>query len=384
MRGLLLFGDTERSAAIRHEVPIAIGDPFLFAEVDGRRIVLTTGLEEERIRRVLPDVEILDYFDLGYREFVEGGMTMAEAGREAELRAVKQLGLEEAVVPGDFPVALADRLRAAGIAVTVDEPAVELRRRVKTPAELEGIRAAAKAAEAAMAAARDALVRARPGADGALEVGGKPLLAEDVRAAIRQTAQKHGAPCPPDVIVSSVWQGTGHEPGSGPLPAGLPIVIDLWPRDEQSGCWADMARTFIVGAPAPEHAESIAEREQLVRRVLDDSVAGVRPGVKGRELYDAACTAFDAAGQPTRVTSDSSTEEGFQYALGHGVGLEVHEAPGLGLSGHDPLVAGDVITLEPSLWDGGIGGVMFEDLFLVTEDSSELLTNFPYELQLQR
>jgi Xaa-Pro aminopeptidase len=381
MRGLLLFGDTERSAAMRHEVPIGIGDPFLFAEVDGRRYVLTTGLEEERIRRRLPDVEILDYFDLGYREFVESGMTMAEAGREAELRAVKQLDLDEAIVPGDFPVALADRLRAEGVVVTIDEPAVELRRRAKTPAELDGIRAAARAAEAAMAAAHDTLARAEAGADGTLRLDGQPLLAEDVRAAIRAAADEHGAPCPPDVIVSSVWQGTGHEPGSGPLPAGLPILIDLWPRDEESGCWADMARTFIVGEPAPEHAESIAERAQLVRRVLDDSVEGVRPGIKGRQLYDAACAAFDAAGYPTRLTSPAG-EEGFQYALGHGVGLEVHEAPGLGLSGHEPLVAGDVITLEPSLWDSSIGGVMFEDLFLVTETGAEQLTHFPYDLEL--
>jgi Xaa-Pro aminopeptidase len=382
VRGLLLFGDTDRSAAMRHEVPVGIGDPFLFAEVDGRRYVLTTGLEEDRIRRALPDVEILDYFDLGYREFVESGMTMAEAGREAELRAVKQLGLDEAVVPGDFPVALADHLRAAGVEVTVDEPEVDLRRRVKTPAELDGIRAAARAAEAAMAAARDVLGRAETGANGALERDGKPLLAEDVRAALRAAAREHGAPCPPDVIVSSVWQGSGHEPGSGPLPSGLPIVIDLWPRDEVSACWADMARTFIVGEPVPDHAASMAEREQLVRRVLDDSIAGVRPGVKGRELYDAASAAFDAAGYPTRLTSESVIEEGFQYALGHGVGLEVHEAPGLGLSGHEPLVAGDVITLEPSLWDSGIGGVMFEDLFLVTETGVEQLTQFPYELRV--
>ena len=380
MRGLLLFGDTDCSAAMRHEVPVGIGDPFLFAEVDGRRIILTTGLEEDRIRRALPDAELLDYFDLGYKDLVESGMTMAEAGREVELRAVKQLGLDEAIVPGDFPVALADHLRAAGGAVTVDEPAVELRRRAKTPAELDGIRVAARAAEAAMTAARDLLARAETGADGTLQLDGKPLLAEDVRSAIRAAAAEHRAPCPPDVIVSSVWQGSGHEPGSGPLPSGLPIVIDLWPRDEASGCWADMARTFLAGAPEPEHADSIAERAQLVRRVLDDSIAAVRPGVKGRELYDAACAAFDAAGYPTRLTS--SGDEGFQYALGHGVGLEVHEAPGLGLSGHEPLVAGDVITLEPSLWDRRIGGVMFEDLFLVTETGSELLTHFPYDLTL--
>jgi Xaa-Pro aminopeptidase len=379
MRGLLLFGDTDRSAAMRHEIPIGIGDAFLFAEVDGRKYVLTTGLEAERVRRAVPDAEILDYFALGYKDLVDSGMTMAEASREVEARATKQIGLTEATVPGDFPVALADRLRADGIDVSVEERTVELRRRAKTPEELDGIRAAARAAEAAMDAAREVLARSEPGPDGTLQLDGRPLLAEDVRAALRTAAREHGAPCPPDVIVSSVRQGTGHEPGSGPLPAGLPIVVDLWPRHEETACWADMARTFIVGPPASEHAESIAERTELVRRVLEDAAAAVRPGVKGRELYDAACDAFQAAGYPTRLTAPD-TEDGFQYALGHGVGLEVHEGPGLGLAGHEPLIAGDVITLEPSLWDGRIGGVMFEDLFLVTESGCELLTDFPYDL----
>jgi Xaa-Pro aminopeptidase len=103
MRGLLLFGDTERSAAMRHEIPIAIGDPFLFAEVDGRQYVLTTHLERGRIERALPDAEVLDYFALGYKELVEGGMSFADAGREAEARGVQQIGIQEAIVPGDFP-----------------------------------------------------------------------------------------------------------------------------------------------------------------------------------------------------------------------------------------------------------------------------------------
>ena len=100
MRGLLLYGDTERSAALRHEIPLAIGDPFLFAEVDGQRYVLTSFLEADRIQRVLPDAELFDYFALGYKELVEGGMSYTEAGREIEARAVRQLGIDEAVVPG--------------------------------------------------------------------------------------------------------------------------------------------------------------------------------------------------------------------------------------------------------------------------------------------
>jgi Xaa-Pro aminopeptidase len=377
--GLLLYGDTERSAALRHEIPIAIGDPFLFAEVDGRRYVLTSHLESARVKRVLPDAELLDYFELGYKELVAGGMSFTEASRETEARAVQQIGIGEAIVPGDFPLALGDRLRENGVVLTVDDAAVDLRRRAKAPAELDGIRAAQRAAEAGMTAACELLARAVPAADGQLQMDGNPLLAEDVRATLRAACAERGAPCPPDVIVASVLQGGGHEPGSGPLPAGLPIHIDIWPRHEESACWADMARTFMVGDPAPEHADLIAEQVRLAEEALTQAKAAVRPGVTGRELYDATCDLFEAAGYPTQRTSNGE-ENGFQFALGHGVGLEVHEGPSLGLAGHDPLVVGDVIALEPGLWDKRVGGVTFEDLVLVTADGSELLTQFPYGL----
>jgi Xaa-Pro aminopeptidase len=380
MRGVLLFGDTVRSAAMRHEIPVAIIDPLLFAEVDGRQYILTTQLESARVERALPDAEVLDYFALGYKELVERGLSVAEAGREAEARAVRQIGIEEAIVPGDFPLGLGDRLREDGVILIVDDAGVDLRRRAKTPAELEGIRVAQWAAEAGMSSACELLARAAPAAGGELQLDGKPLLAEDVRATLRATCAEHGAPCPPDVIVASVWQGGGHEPGSGPLPACLPIHIDIWPRHEASACWADMARTFMVGDPAPEHADLIADQARLVRNVLARAQAAVRPGITGRELFDAACDEFESAGYPTQRTAQPDEDDGFQYALGHGVGLEVHEAPPLGLAGRDPLVVGDVLAIEPGLWDRRVGGVTFEDLVRVTETGCELLTRFPYDL----
>ena len=379
MRGLLLSGDTERSPALRHEIPIAIIDSLLFAEVDGRQYVLTSHLERERVKRALPAAELLDYFELGYKEHVETGMSATEGGREVEARAVRQIGIEEAIVPGDFPLALGDRLRQDGVVLTVDDDAVELRRRAKSPVELEGIRAAQRAAEAGMAAACELLANAVPAEEG-LQLEGKPLLAEDIRATLRAKCAEHGAPCPPDVIVASVWQGGGHEPGSGPLPAGLPIHIDIWPRHEASACWADMARTFMVGDPAPEHAGLIAELASLARTALTQAQAAVRPGITGRELYDAACDLFEEAGYLTQRTAQGDEVDGFQFSLGHGVGLEVHEAPPLGLAGHDPLVVGDVLAIEPGLWDRQVGGVTFEDLVLVTENGCELLTRFPYSL----
>ena len=214
--------------------------------------MLTSGLERERVARALPGAELLDYFAFGFKDLVERGMSFAEAERETVARAVAALGIDEAVVPGDLPLALGDRLRADGVALVVDDDAVALRRRAKSPAELDGIRAAQRAAEAAMGAARDLFAPARPGADGRLLVDGGPLTAEAVRALLRATCAEHGAPCPPDVIVASVWQGDGARAGQRPAPRrpadpGRHLAA---PRG-QLRCWADMARTFMVGDPAP-------------------------------------------------------------------------------------------------------------------------------------
>src|SRR5207302_10921148 len=134
------------------------------------------------------------------------------------------------------------------------------------------------------------------------------------------------------------------------------------------------------GDPVAGQADLIAGQARLALHALEQARAAVRPGITGRELFDATCDLFESAGYPTQRTSESSEEvDGFQFSLGHGVGLEVHEAPPLGLAGRDPLVVGDVLAVEPGLWDKRVGGVTFEDLVLVTESGCELLTRFPYD-----
>lgn len=378
MSTLLLFGDTRNSPAMRHEVPVAIADPFLFADIGGRPAVLTNWLDRGRIAAMLPAARFLDVFELGLRELREAGVPPLEAEREVVSRAVAELQIRDAVVPWDFPLAIADRLRSDGVQITVDDDRFAARRRRKAGAELDGIRAAQAAGLAAMAHAAGLLAAAEIGPDGNLVApGGAPLLAESVRDELRRVCADRGASCPADMIVASVHNGHGHDPGSGPLPAGLPIVVDIFPRDEASGCWADMTRTFLVGAPAADYAQRLGEQVRLVRAALDQARAAVRPGVTGRELHAAACDLFEAAGWATQRTGG---EGGFQFSLGHGVGLEVHEPPGIGLAGDEPFVHGDVIAIEPGLSDPQIGEVRLEDLLLVTEDGCELLSPFPYEL----
>jgi Xaa-Pro aminopeptidase len=377
MPDLLLYGDTIRSAALRHEVPIAIMDPFLYAEVGGRPHVLTSPLERERLEKALPGAEFVDGRELGFLELLETGITRDQVDIELAARMVAQIGVREAIVDFGFPVGLADRLRADGLTLTVDDEAVKMRRRAKSEAELAGIRRAQTAAHAGMEAAASLLRRAEP-VDGTLHLDGSPLLAETVRDALRAACAEHGAPAPPDVMVVSVWQGTGHEPGSGPLPAGLPIEVDLWPQDEESSCWADMTRTFVVGGEPPEE---VLRQERLVREAIEAVRAAARPGISGRELHAITCDVFEREGYRTQRTGPGDDpQEGFQFSLGHGVGLSVHEDPSLGQSGRDPLVVGDVLAIEPGLWNREVGGVRFEDLILITDDGCETLTDYSYEL----
>jgi Xaa-Pro aminopeptidase len=138
-----------------------------------------------------------------------------------------------------------------------------------------------------------------------------------------------------------------------------------------------MTRTFVVG----EVPEAVRAQEALVRDALERARNATRSGVTGRELHALACEVFEAAGHRTQRTGPGDDPgEGFQFSLGHGVGLQVHEAPSLGQLGHEPLVAGDVIAVEPGLWDRELGGVRFEDLLLVTGDGCETLTDYPYDL----
>jgi Xaa-Pro aminopeptidase len=374
---VLIYGDTERSPTLRHEIPLVIGDPFLYVETGGRRVVLTNSLERDRLARAVPDVELVLTDEVGRDELIAAGVPPHDLALELCARLCARLDLRRAAVPPELPVALADRLRADGIELRPDNDLFEGRRRAKSGAELEGVRRAQRAAEEGMRAAAAMLREAEPH-DGELRHGGETLTAERVREAIRDACAREGAPAPADIIVARAdTVAGGHDPGSGPLAPDIAITIDLWPRDEESGCWADMTRTFVVGEP---NAETI-EMHRLSMEALERAVAAVRPGVTGVEVFDIACDVFEAAGHPTQRTKTPGEPlaEGFYFSLGHGVGLDVHEAPILGRSGHDPIVAGDVLAIEPGTSRGG-DSARVEDLVLVTDDGAEVLTDYPYDL----
>jgi Xaa-Pro aminopeptidase len=374
---VLIYGDSFRSADMRHAVPLGVPDPFLYAETNGARHVVASSMEATRLRELgLFDVHIHE--DYGVDELVEAGLEPRELTAQLALRAVAGLGLERATVPENFPVWLADRLRAEGVELDVDQDMFDDRRRAKTEAQLAGMRHAQRAAEAAMDACRALLRRSEISGDKLL-LDGEQLTVERVKADMNAVFAAHDTTAEEYIVAPGAQGAVGHDMGSGPIPPSTPLIVDIFPRDNASAVYTDMTRTFVVG----DVPDDVREWHRLVKEALDAAVAVIRPGVPGSAVFDLTCEIFEAAGEPTQRTKKAgeTLEDGFFHALGHGVGLEVHEAPGMGRISKKPLVAGDVVTVEPGLYRAGYGGVRLEDIVLVTDDGAEVLTDYPYDLE---
>jgi len=374
---VLIYADTIRSPELRHELSLGIPDPFLYVERNGERHVVLTSFEIDRVLEVAGAPEPHPNEEFGYDDLIAKGLSSDEVLLEVAVNACGALAVTEAVVPWTFPAKFADRLRESGVEVTPELDFFEDRRRVKSEAELAGIRRAQRAAEAGMDAARELLRRAEPNGTG-LVVDGEPLTSERIKVSILEAFTARGTVADEFIVAHGPQSAVGHEMGSGPIVAGEPVVIDLWPRDIQTACYADMTRTYVVGEPS----EEMVRYHALCKEALDQSLAAIRAGVQGADVFTLVCELFHEAGQPTQLSKQPGEvlENGFYHGLGHGVGLEVHEAPSLGRA-PGAMVAGDVVTVEPGLYRHGWGGVRLEDLVLVTEDGAENLTEYAYDLE---
>lgn len=373
---VLMFADTTHTAAMRNEVPHSVHDPFLYIEQGDKRYTVLRSLEVARMSEV-ERMTAWPQEEFGLDELLAAGLSADQATLEIALRACRRLGIDRAVVPPAFPVELADKLRSGGVELVVAGPLFEQRRRSKSATQLAGIKRAQTAAEAAVASVAKALHDATVGADGGLLLDGAPLTCERLKEGVTLAFVRNGCGGD-DMIVAHGYQTcVGHHSGSGQVMEGEPVTVDLCPRDPETGCYTDITRTFVKG----EVNDELALYYRIVKQSIDAVHAAIRPGLAVSDLHRISCEPIAAAGQPTRLTKKPGEvlNEGFFHSLGHGVGLEIHEAPHLDQN-DDVLVAGDVIAVEPGCYRQGFGGVRLEDLVLVTETGGELLTDYPYEL----
>jgi Xaa-Pro aminopeptidase len=353
-------------------------DPFLTLYDGEVRLLFARSLEFARATRESRAATVERLTDFGYAELAE-----EHGPHEARIRAVARFlhshGVDAVAVPPRFPVGTADGVRDRGVTVAPDDDGVLTEiRATKTPEEVDHVRAAQATNQRAMARAEELIATASIDDQGRLRQDGEVLTSERVRREIELTLLDGGCALDETIVACGADAADPHERGSGPLVAGEPIVVDVFPRDKETRYHGDLTRTFCRGDPD----ERLREWYDLTAEATAAALDAIEPGVTGEAVHDAACDVYEDAGLPTLRSVDDA-ETGFIHSTGHGVGLEVHELPRLAPDGGE-LEPGHVVTVEPGLYDPDVGGIRIEDLVVVTADGYENLTDYPETLSPSR
>ncbi|GGN90209.1 M24 family metallopeptidase [Haloarcula pellucida] len=349
-------------------------DPFITLYDGETHLLFPRSLEFGRAKRESRAESVQRYVDFDHAELVD------EYGPEEAVSYVlaaflSSYDVDSVAVPPRFPLKTADGLRARGVSVTADTDGVVTEiRATKTDEEVDHVRAAQRANEAAMAAAEDLLADATVDDDGTLTHDGETLTSERVKEEIEVTLLRHGCSLDETIVACGADAADPHDRGSGPLTADEPIIVDIFPQDKSTKYHADMTRTVCKGTPS----DTVEEWYDLTERAMDAAFDALEPGATGEDVHAAVCDVYEDAGHPT-LRSDDRTETGFIHSTGHGVGLDVHELPRLSPNGGD-LEPGHVVTIEPGLYDPEVGGIRIEDIAVVTEDGYENLTEYEKRL----
>jgi Xaa-Pro aminopeptidase len=369
---MLLVGDSASNPNLYYTTHFLAGDPFVYMEHDGQGLLVVSAMEAGRARKESHVGTVKTFDDYGYRDLVRELGDRGKAFGHMLARIVGDAGADRVVVEPIFPVFYADLLREQGLQVEVDPDLLVEQRRQKSAEEVEAIAAAQRAAERATQRALD-MMAASEIRDGVLYYQGEPVTSERLREAVDMSLlhdnmeTAHGS-----IIAPGPGAADPHWEGAGPIHAGEAVVMDIFPRGKSTRYFGDMTRTAVKGQPS----ETLQAMYDAVLKAQEAALAEIRPGANGKDVHGAVERVFADAG-----FAGEGAGPRYIHGTGHGVGLEIHEGPGLSTTDQE-LLEGDVVTVEPGLYDPDIGGVRIEDTVVVTADGYRNLNSLPKEFVL--
>lgn len=368
----MLFAESEQDADMYYAVRCAVPDPFPYFRIAGKSYVLASDLEYGRIRKEARVDRVERYGDWSKKA---KGAGVERPGLADVVRCFLQShGAKKVRVPSSFPCGLAFQLKARGIEVeAVDGPFWE-ERAIKSRAEIAAIEDCLRRTEAAIHRAEDVLrrsvIRGRRLMD-----RGETVTAEGLRRVI-DTALMASRCVAHHTIVAPGDQGCDpHCEGHGPILPNKSLVVDVFPRSQDTMYFSDITRTFVKGRAS----EALRRQYEAVRAGQETGLKILRAGAQGREVHRAVAREMEGRGFPTERRQGVMT--GFFHGTGHGVGLEIHEAPRVNASDH-VMRSGEVVTVEPGLYYPGVGAVRLEDMAVVSEKGNRNLTEYPKRLEI--
>jgi Xaa-Pro aminopeptidase len=371
----LIFASSEKDANLLYATGFFAPDAFSFFTCRGESFLVMSDLEIDRARKqarvdhILSQSEVARFIKRKRRGVTDTGEILKYLFSQMKIRTIE--------VPQDFPIWLADYLRKNGYRLRPSAGEFFEEREIKTRDEIRAIRKAQESAEAGIEVAIEMIRNSRIASSGHLLLEGENLTSERVRQRIAETSLRYGCVATHTIVSCGRQSCDPHEEGHGALLAHRPIILDVFPRSEQTGYWGDITRTVVKG----KVSKRLALMYQTVLEGQSIALKEIREGASGRQIHQSIMDLFKTRGFVTG--QKNGRMEGFYHGTGHGVGLEIHEPPRISPRAEAPLRAGHIVTIEPGLYYSEIGGIRIEDLVLVTKKGHQNLTRCPKQFEIR-
>lgn len=345
-------------------VQMRISDPFFFLKTDHGQYVFLSSVDIGAFNENHPEGEIQAVAVEPFRKKAGTmqGDTLCNTARVI-LEEYQVTG--EVVVPAEFPVFLADALRSVSFDLCVSSPWLSDRMK-KNSAEVAAIEENFTSVTQAYRLLEQILHESSIKKD-TLLYKGEVLTSGYLKKALSKQLLDFDLENSAGIIIScGVHSAMPHHAGKGPIRPHQTIIADIFPQSSRNHYFADMTRTYVKGTAH----EDIVRMYEAVQKAHAASLEAVSPGKSCKELYEISAQVIHDAGFDVG-------EKGYIHSLGHGLGIDVHEAPTVGPNSTHVLEAGNVITIEPGLYYPKRGGVRIEDAIVVTDSGYKNLTNYP-------
>jgi Xaa-Pro aminopeptidase len=371
---LLIVADSERDANMLYAVKLFVPDAFIYLRLRGKGHVVMSDLEIDRARQEAGHCRV---HSLSRCQAALRKQGFQQPSLAHVIRFILQSHrLKKILVSHSFPLGLAQQLRRLRIRVEVKSGGLFPEREIKTAAEIKKISAALMMAEVGLAEGIQALKNAKVGRNRRLLYHNAPLTSEKLRAIIDTAILQAGGLANHTIVAGGIQGCNPHEPGRGVLRAREPVILDVFPRSQKTGYFGDITRTVVKGRAS----EAIRKLYHTVERGQELAFEKMRHKTPTAHIHEAVQAFFKKEGYKTG--KHKGRMQGFFHGTGHGLGLEIHEAPRVGGTSMDTLRAGHVVTVEPGLYYPELGGVRLEDVALVTTNGARNLTKFEKVLEI--
>jgi Xaa-Pro aminopeptidase len=368
---ILIVATSEHDSNLYWASGFLAPDPFIYLQLGDRKLLVMNDLELDRAKAQSRVDEVLAYSAYETRAKPRVARptlidTLAEVLEEHRV--------SEVLVPSTFGVEHADRLRERGIKLAWKRDPFFEARVVKRADEVAAIEVTQRATEKAVGRAVDALRESDIRGD-RLYWKGEVLTAEILRRVMHLSMMEDDCLGQHTIVAPGVQGVDPHNEGSGPILPHQSLVLDVFPRSTTTRYWADMTRTVVRGRASDQ-------LKRMYDAVLAAQLRGIElcaDGVDGQAVHQEVTAVLERAGFETGMVDGRM--QGFFHGTGHGVGLDIHEAPRVSKVS-SILNTGHVVTVEPGLYYSRWGAVRIEDMVLIEPGGCRNLTDFPKTLEI--